>query len=226
MVELLQLARIVPGRITYPAPPSFHGTTFIKQALLELSTESELLYEEVKKEDFRRVTAPLWDYLDALHPLMWRGGKSITTNGSEMRQLLNDGEIFISLSFNPNEASNAIVNDELPATVRTYVHEGGTIGNTHFVGVVFNSSAKEGAMVFANFLLSPEAQAKKADPAIWGDPTVLDINKLPDEEKALFKTFPRGVATLTDAELAKVLPEPHPSWVEALEAEWQARYSR
>ena len=28
-------------------------------------------------------------------------------------------------------------------------------------------------MVVADFLLSPEAQARKQDPAVWGDPTVL-----------------------------------------------------
>jgi putative thiamine transport system substrate-binding protein len=32
---LLDLARNAQGRITYPAPPDFHGTTFVKQALIE-----------------------------------------------------------------------------------------------------------------------------------------------------------------------------------------------
>ena len=53
---------------------------------------------------------------------------------------------------------------------------GGTIGNTHFVAIPYNSSAKEGAQVVANFLLSPEAQARKLDPTVWGDPTVLGLS--------------------------------------------------
>ncbi|MCK5349431.1 MAG: ABC transporter substrate-binding protein, partial [Desulfobacula sp.] len=117
-------------------------------------------------------------------------------------------------------------NGELPDTVRTCIHTSGTIGNAHFVGIPFNSSAKEGAMVFANFLLSPEAQAKKADPAIWGDPTVLDIQNLAGREKALFDAVPKGIATLTPKELGQVLPEPHVSWVQALEKEWLKRYSK
>lgn len=224
--ELLDTARRYPGRITYPSPPNFHGTTFLKQALIELIGDRKLLSEPVEEVSFLENTRPLWAYLDELHPLMWREGKSFTTNASEMKQLLNDGEIFISLSFNPNEASNAIANDELPESVRTYVHDKGTIGNTHFVAVVFNSSAKEGAMVFTNFLLSPEAQARKATPSIWGDPTVLAVNKLSKEDKSLFSTIPRGIATLSDADLARVVLEPHASWVQALEKEWQTRYSK
>jgi ABC-type uncharacterized transport system YnjBCD substrate-binding protein len=32
--------------------------------------------------------------------------------------------------------------------------------------------------VTANFLLSPEAQARKQDPKVWGDPTVLAMERL------------------------------------------------
>lgn len=226
MMELLQTAKANPGRVTYPAPPNFHGTTFLKQVLAELIKNPELLSKPVDKATFSSATIPLWDYLDQLHPFMWRKGKTFTTSSSEMKQLLNDGEIFISLTFNPNDASNAIANDELPPTVRTYVHKHGTIGNSHFVAVPFNSSAKEGAMVFANFLLSPEAQARKADPTVWGDPTVLAVSKLDKKAQSLFAGLPKGVATLTAQELGQVLPEPHPSWVEALEKEWQNRYSK
>jgi putative thiamine transport system substrate-binding protein len=226
MQSLLQFAQKNPGRTTYPAPPSFYGTTFLKQALLELTTDPTVLSKPVNDGDFARVTAPLWAFLDELHPLMWRQGKSFTKGAPEMKQLLNDGEIFISLSFNPNDANNAIASGELPDTVRTYVHAGGTIGNTHFTAVVYNSSAKEGAMVFSDFLMSPEAQARKADPAIWGDPTVLAMDKLDDAGRRLFAAIPRGKATLSAEELGKVLPEPHASWVEPLEKAWLARYSK
>ncbi len=92
--------------------------------------------------------------------------------------------------------------------------------------MVANSSAKEGAMIFSDFLLSPEAQARKADPAVWGDPTVLAMDKLSPDQKSLFSAFPRGIATLSAAELGKVLLEPHGSWVDALEEAWLARYSK
>jgi putative thiamine transport system substrate-binding protein len=226
MSELLDYTKAHKGRFTYPAPPDFYGTTFIKQALLELIPDRELLYNPVGSAQFESVTAPLWAFLDALHPHMWRGGSGQPQSAPEMKRLLADREIFISLSFNPSEASNAIATGELPESIRTYVHDGGTIGNTHFLAIPFNSSATEGAMVLANFLLSPEAQARKSDPAVWGDPTVLALSKLRPEQRRLFEAVPQGVATLSPEELGSVLLEPHASWVAAIEKEWLNRYSR
>ncbi|MBU2647207.1 ABC transporter substrate-binding protein [bacterium] len=226
MKQLLLFAKKFPGRVTYPAPPSFYGTTFIKQALLELATDKTPLYQPVAEGNFDQVTAPLWAFLDALHPFMWRKGNTFTSGAPEMKQLLDDGEIYISLSFNPNDASNAIANGELPDSIRTYVHKGGTIGNTHFVAIPFNSDAKEGAMVFADFLMSPEAQLQKAKPAIWGDPTVLAMDKLNPGDRKAFEALPLGIATLSASELGQVLLEPDASWVDALEKAWQKRYHR
>lgn len=226
MLDLLDFARENPGRVTYPAPPAFHGTTFLKQALLELAADREPLYLPVDDADFETVTEPLWAYLDLLHPLMWRNGETFTSGAPEMTQLLNDGEIMLSLSFNPNDASNAIANGELPDTVRTYVHEAGSIGNTHFVGIPYNSDNTAAAQVVANFLMSPDAQAHKANTQVWGDPTVLALDKLSDADRALFEQLPQGAATLSADELGAVLREPDASWVPALERAWQQRYAR
>ena len=53
---------------------------------------------------------------------------------------------------------------QLPDTVRSYVLDAGTIANSHFLAIPFNASAKAGAMVLADFMMSPEAQARKQDP--------------------------------------------------------------
>lgn len=224
MRALLAHAADNPGRVSYPKPPNFHGTTFIKQALIELSDDASALQQPADQVDSEALTAPLWAYLDQLHPHLWRGGKNFPADGQQMRQLLDDGELDIALSFNPSEASRAIANGQLAPSVRTYIHEGGTIGNTHFVAIPFNANASAGAKVFANFLLSAQAQRHKSDPAVWGDPTVLAMDKLDAEQRAAFAAAPRGEATLAPAELAPTLLEPHASWVELLEAQWQTRY--
>jgi putative thiamine transport system substrate-binding protein len=77
--------------------------------------------------------------------------------------------------------------------------------------------------VVANFLLSPEAQARKADIAQWGDPTVLDIAKLPPAQQAQF-TSARQLGQVE--KFAPTLPEPHGSWTDALEREWIKRYGQ
>jgi putative thiamine transport system substrate-binding protein len=226
MAQFLAWATSHPGRFTYPAPPDFTGSTFLKQALYGLVADRGVLQQPAGDENFAAVTAPLWQWLDRLHPLLWRGGRTFPQNDQAQRQLLDDGEIDISLSFNPGEASSAIAQGLLPPTVRTYVLDGGTIGNTHFVAIPFNASAKEGAMVVANFLLSPEAQLRKQDPSIWGDPTVLAMGKLDPADRKKFESLPLGPATLSPAELGPALLEPHPSWMTRLEAEWRRRYAK
>ncbi|HMC16675.1 MAG TPA: ABC transporter substrate-binding protein, partial [Albitalea sp.] len=186
MAELSDFARRNPGRITYPKPPNFHGTTFLKQLLLEASAERKPFYTPLVAEQFQAQTAPLWSALDALHPTLWRQGRQFPASSAVMRQMLADGELLITLTFNPNEAANEIAAKRLPASVVSWQPKGGSIGNTHFLGIPFNARAKEGAQVAINFLLSPLAQARKADIAVWGDPTVLAIDRLGAADKALF----------------------------------------
>ncbi|HMA14921.1 MAG TPA: ABC transporter substrate-binding protein, partial [Kiloniellaceae bacterium] len=166
---LLTWAEANPGRFTYPAPPDFLGSTFLKQALIELAPDPAVLQQpEGSDAQAAEVTRPLWDYLDSLHPHLWRGGTTFPASGPAQRQLLDDGEVDITLSFYPSEAASAIANELLPETARSFVLARGTIGNTHFVAIPFNANAAEGAMVVANFLLSPEAQAVKQNLQAWG----------------------------------------------------------
>jgi putative thiamine transport system substrate-binding protein len=222
---LLDWAEANPGRLTYPVPPDFIGTTFLKQALLELSPDARNLWQAPAEETrFAEVTAPLWDYLDALHPHLWRTGKGFPQNGPAARRLLADGETDIAFSFNPAEASAAIAQGLLPESVRTVAFAAGSIGNSHFLAIPKNASEPEAAMVVADFLLSPEAQARKQDPAVWGDFTVLAIDRLEPADRKRFQSLPLGAATLPPESLGPAFPEPHPSWTLRLEQEWQRRY--
>jgi putative thiamine transport system substrate-binding protein len=221
VAELLEWARQNPGRFTYPKPPAFHGTTFLKQVLLEVATDRQPLYAPFAPERLVAVTAPLWRALDQLHPHLWKQGRQFPLNESVMRQMLADGELAISLTFNPNEVANEIAARRLPASVVAYQHTAGTVGNTHFLAIPFNARARAGAQVVANFLLSPLAQARKADLAVWGDPTVLAVDRLPPAERALFAA---QAAPGQVARPAPAIPEPHASWVDPLEREWVRRY--
>jgi putative thiamine transport system substrate-binding protein len=218
--ELLAFAQANPGRVSYPQPPDFHGTTFVKQMLLALTPNPAALQQAVAPEKFAAATQPLWTYLDQLHPHLWRAGKTFAASAAEMHRMLGDGELKLSITFNPNEAANLIASKQLPASAYSFGFTTGTIGNVHFVAIPVNARARAGAQVFANFLLSAEAQTHKADIAVWGDGTVLDIGKLtPAAQARIRKTAPGALA-----EVVPTLPEPHASWVEALEAEWLKRY--
>jgi putative thiamine transport system substrate-binding protein len=213
-----------PGRFTYPQPPDFLGVTFLKQLLVELAPDPTALQQPATDATFTAATAPLFAWLDTAKPNLWRQGRAYPANTADLRRLLADAEVEISLAFNPADASSAIADGELPDSVRSFVFPAGTLGNTHFLAIPFNANAAAGAMVLADFLLSPEAQARKEDPDVWGDPTVLALAKLSPEDRARFTALELGVATLPPERLGPVLPEPHPSWVERIEYEWARRY--
>jgi putative thiamine transport system substrate-binding protein len=224
MAELAAWAVANPGRFTFPQPPDFLGTTFLKQALVELAPDGAALAAPASDATYAEATAPLWSFLDALTPNLWRGGQAYPATGEALKPLLADGEIDLALSFSPGAASAAIANGELPDTVRTYVLDGGTIGNASFLAIPYNANAKAGAMVLANFLMSPEAQLRMQDPAHLGWGTVLSMAKLTPAEGQAFADLDLGPATLSPAELGPALPEPHPSWMTRVADDWQKRY--
>ena len=224
MEALLDWAKAHPGRFVFPQPPDFLGSTFLKQALIDLLGDPTPLQEPATDILYDEVTAPLWAFLEELTPYLWRQGRAYPQTGPRQLQLIADGEVDLAISFSPSEASTAIANFQLPETVRTFVLDKGTLGNASFVAIPYNSSAKEGAMAVANFLLSPEAQLRAQDSAILGYGTVLDMQKLTDKERSAFKRLDRGVATLSPAELGTSQPEPHPSWMTRIEAEWIERF--
>ncbi|VFQ43209.1 ABC transporter substrate-binding protein [Desulfoluna butyratoxydans] len=215
--SLLAYAKAHPGRVAYPMPPEFHGSSFLKQVLLDLTDDPAPLYNPASEADVARVTAPLWRWLDALHPVAWRRAGAFPTGSSHMVQLLDDGEIDLAISFNPQDARAKAAQGLLPAGARSLVFDMGALTNSHFLAIPYNSDAKAASKVVINFLLSPEAQARKADTDIWGDPAVLAMARLTPEEQALFKTAPA---------LCKSVAEPHPSWMTALEKEWNKRYGQ
>lgn len=221
---ILEWAEANPGRFTYPQPPDFLGTTFLKQTLIELVEDEAVLAQPASEADFDAVVAPLWDYLDALTPHLWRQGRTYPQSGPDQLRLMADNEIDLAISFSPGEASAAIADYRLPESVRTFVLEDGTLGNASFVAIPYNSGSKAGAMVVANALMSPEAQVRAQDPDVLGYGTVLDVDGLPQEWRDAFAALDLGVATLSPEELGEVRPEPHPSWMTRIADTWAERY--
>ena len=213
-----------PGRFTYPQPPDYLGTTFLKQALYGVLADPAAMQAPVVAETYEAMTAPLWAFLDDIHPHLWRGGKAFPQNEPALGQLLADAEVDIAFAFNPGRASAEIAAGNLPETVRTFTFEGGTIGNASFVAIPFNANARAGAMVVANLILDPAVQAQAQNPEILGFQTVLDLSSLPPEDRARFDALPLGVATLPPDRMGPALLEPHASWMTRVAADWAARY--
>ena len=214
---LLTFAAAHRGEVTYPRPPDFTGTAFLEQLLSDLTERPDALRLPPDPQTFAAVTAPLWRYLDRLHPLLWREGRDFPGSPARMDAMLANGTLRLSLTFNPLHARQKAVSGELPKDSYGFGFERGMLGNVHFVTIPANARAPAGARVVANFLLSPAAQLRKADPAVWGDPSVLNPQSLPDDQRqALQARAPQNPPP--------VLAEPHAAWVDALEQEWLRRY--
>ncbi|MDE1231380.1 MULTISPECIES: ABC transporter substrate-binding protein [Vibrio] len=208
--EMLSYAQAFPNRLSYPRPPEFHGTSFLKSLLIELTDNDAALAKPVTQSDFDVITQPLWNYLDQFHKVAWRGGQQFPAGTSETVQLLDDGQLDLAITFNPNAVFSAQANGTLADTTKVYAMEYGALSNIHFLAIPWNATANAGAQVAINFLLSPEAQSRKGDLEVWGDPSVLSSQYLTGSAKNT-KQF-------------KSVGEPHPSWQSALEKEWLKRY--
>ncbi|MCC3842299.1 ABC transporter substrate-binding protein [Vibrio parahaemolyticus] len=208
--EMLSYAKAFPNRLTYPRPPEFHGTSFIKALLIELTNNDPALQKPVTGETFEQITQPLWAYLDEFHKVAWRGGKQFPGGTAETLQLLDDGQIDLAITFNPNAVFSAQSSGNLAESTKAYAMDAGALSNIHFLAIPWNANASAGAQVAINFLLSPEAQSRKGNLNIWGDPSVLSSQYLTGSAK--------------NTQQFKSIAEPHPSWQSALEKEWLKRY--
>lgn len=190
-----------PGQFTYPAPPDFLGSAFVRNVIYETVGYEQFMemgddYEVVKSE-----IMPAIEYLKSLKPYMWQEGKTYPTNREQLDTLFANGEVFLTMTYNPNHVSDRIKAGVFKETAQNFLLGEKTIGNTHFLAIPNNAPNKEGAKALINEILSVESQAYKFNPDVWGDMPVLDNSKLSKEEIAIFEAAATGVGTLSQAEL-------------------------
>ena len=233
LTELTTWTAQNPGRFSYPKPPDFLGMSFLKYLLVILHEQQDAqtgkntsaqLNLPATEENTALVLDPLWAFLDNFHPTLWRNGEQFVQTGAQMRRLVDDTELSLAFTFSAPEVPAAVQRYDLPQSIRSYAMSDGSLSNTHFVAIPYNASHPQAAQLVANFLMSPEAQAKKQTPAVWGDKTVLVQSTLSPEQQVLFKTKQPHPSALPFDSIKRTVSEPHPSWVEAIQQGWQARY--
>lgn len=219
--ELLSWAKENPGRFTYAAMPDFTGSAFVRNIISDLIGYETFAEMAPDKETVHEAIQPALDYLNELAPYLWNEGRSYPADTPQLANMYADGEIWMHMSYNPNEASGKMETGEFPASTRTFLFDKGTIGNTHFVAIGKNSGNIPGALALIDTILSPEAQAGKYDPAVWGDMPVLTYEMLSEEQQRLFDDVPQGPATPELKELQeKRLPEMPAHLVPIIEELW------
>jgi putative spermidine/putrescine transport system substrate-binding protein len=164
-------------------------------------------------------------YLNEVKPYLWRNGETYPASPKEADRLFANNEIDMTMSYGPSFASERIARGEYPATARTFVFDEGTIGNYSYLAVPFNAENPAGAVVVINHLMSPDHALDQG--RALGSLFPLLLETLTPAERAAAEALPRGLATLSVAELAqRQLYELDAQYLERLEKDWREKVLR
>lgn len=203
---LFEWVRAHPGRFTFDS--AFSGMTLLKSWLIDIAGGPETLAGPFNENAYVRYSTEMWSWINDAKPFFWKKGKTFPSTLSQMHRLFVNREIDFTMSNNDGEVDNKVLQGLFPESTKAYVLENGTIRNTHYVGIPRRAANKNEAMVVANFLLSPDAQLQKLNPSVWGDGTVLDLNRLPDSIRTKFQALPTRRYSPKRQEIEKyALPE-------------------
>ncbi|MGQ7352205.1 ABC transporter substrate-binding protein [Quadrisphaera oryzae] len=220
--ELFAWARQHPGRFTYPAPPDFTGSAFLRQALYASAGGQGEVPADYDEAAFNELTPALYQQLLDVAPSLWRSGQTYPRDLAQLEDLYASDQVDITMTYGPATLEDAVARGVFPASTRVLGLEGGTLGNASFLAVPVNAGDRAAAQVVADLALSPQQQLAKARPEVWGQYTVLDQDRLPEQVRQDFAALPTSQVVPSFAELSRgALPELGAGWVAPLEDGWR-----
>lgn len=176
-----ELVSTYKGQFTYPDPRNtLEGEAFVLSVVgqdLDLEPFSQGPIDEAK---FISAIQPGLDTLKAIKPNLKDGGTTYPQSTQALDDLFNNGALIMSMSMSYNYATDKLKAYEYPEGASTFVVPSGMATYTEVAGIAFNSSNKSGAMVALNALVSPDMQASKYDPKVWGSLPVYTQDVTPD----------------------------------------------
>lgn len=217
--ELLEFCKKYPGKVTYPALPDFTGSAFVRNIIYELCGWEQFQNMEADYDTVKAAIEPALDYLRELNPYLWNEGKTFPESSTTVDAMFADGELVMNMSYGPFSVATGIAEGTYTDTTRTFVFDNGTIGNTNYMAIAFNSPNKAGAMVVINAILSAELQLTQYEQL--RELPVVSADKLSAEEQAAFDAVDLGEGVLSQAELLEHrLPEMPADLVPVIEEIW------
>ncbi len=222
LAGVLEWARQNPGRFTYPAPPDFTGSVFVRHVLYSVSGGHPNVPAAFDQIAYDELTPALWSTLTRLAPSLWREGRTYPRDSVALDRLFADGQVDMTMTYGPATLTDLVAQGTFPATTRILTLEEGTVGNASFLAIPASSGHAAGAMVVADLALSPEQQAAKADPSVWGQFTVLDLPNLPAQDAARFAALPASPVVPPYEVISKnANPELSAAWVPRIDEGWR-----
>jgi putative spermidine/putrescine transport system substrate-binding protein len=225
--ELLDWVKANPGRFTYPAPPDFNGSAFVRHVFYFAAGGANNLLGAFDQAKFDVAAAKAWKILNDIEPYLWREGKTYPNTITQMNELFANKEVALNFNYDPSQFGQEVKSGKYPESVRSYGLSDGTIGNTNYTIVPFNSPHKAAALVLQNILLSGDAQFEKARPEVWGTAPAIDVSRTSASVQAKFAAIVRHPSVVSSADLAKrALPELQAEWITAIEKGWQENVAK
>ena len=219
--ELLDWIKANPGQFTYPAPPDFTGSVFIRHVVYYAAGGVDSLMGDFDQARYDAAAAKTWAILNEIEPFLWREGATYPTSITQLNELFANGEVALNFNYEPSQFGIGVDSGQYPATVRSYGLSDGTIGNTNYTIIPFNSPHKAAALVLQNVLLDAKVQLEKAKPNVWGTTPGIDMDRAPADVLAEFEALPSHPSVVPHAELKKhSLPELQAAWISAIEKGW------
>ena len=219
--ELIEWIKANPGMFTYPAPPDFNGAVFVRHVFYYAAGGSQNLLGPFDQAKFDAASARTWEILNEIEPFLWRQGATYPNGIVQLNELFANGEVALTFNYDPSQFGLAVQAGTYPDTVMSYGLTDGTIGNTNYTVIPFNSPNKAAALVLQNVLLSGEAQYEKAKPDVWGASPAIEVSRTSPELQAKFASIVTHPSVVPDSELAKsALPELQADWISAIEQGW------
>jgi len=219
MGELIQWIKDNPGMFTYPAPPDFTGSVWVRMMCYHATGGHEHFLGDFDQEVFDEKMPECWALLNEIEPFLWREGQTYPDTQQAHIDLFANGEVQFRMTYGPGDAQVRIDNGTYPETVRTYVLEDGTIANTNYIAAAYNAANLPAAIVTANFLAGPDSQLNRIENESWTAP--IWVEALPQEYQDRLAAVERGPAVLPPEVLgAHKLPELQATWLTAIEEGW------
>jgi putative spermidine/putrescine transport system substrate-binding protein len=167
------------------------------------------------------VAAKTWAILNEIEPYLWREGKTYPNSITQLNELFANGEVAMTFDYDASQFGLAVKDGRFAQSTRSFGLTDGTISNTNYTVIPFNSPNKAAALVLQNLLLSGEAQYAKADPAVWGAAPAIEISRTSPEIQAKFASIEVPPSVVSAEELGRnALPELQAGWISAIEQGW------
>ena len=224
MTALTEWIKNNPGRFTYPAPPDFTGSAFVRQMLLATTPGVKNVLAKYSDAAYEAATQGLWKELTELKSALWRKGATYPKDQAALNDLFANGEVDMTMTYGPAEVPALVDKGQFPKSTRVFVPADGTLGNTSYLAVPKNAAHREAALVLSDLTLSPQLQYAKARPGGWGAYTVLDQKRLPEQWRQKFASITTPETTLPIEKLSRnARPEMSSDWVSPLDNGWKQK---